>query len=112
MHELALTCNIVEIAAEAAAGRRVRRVTLEIGRLSGVMTEAVRFCFDEVARGTALDGAMLDILEPEGRARCNLCGAQFATQDWLIACDCGSVDCLRLGGEELAIKSIELEDTL
>ena len=70
MHELALTCSIVETAEEAAAGRRVACVTLVIGRLSGVMVEAIRFCFDEVARGTSLDGAALDIIEPEGRARC------------------------------------------
>jgi hydrogenase nickel incorporation protein HypA/HybF len=55
---------------------------------------------------------MLDILEPEGRARCNACGAQFMTRDWLSVCDCGSSDCSPAGGEELAIKSIELEEVL
>jgi Zn finger protein HypA/HybF involved in hydrogenase expression len=77
MHELALTCDIVESVEETAAGRQVLRVTLVIGKLAGVMTEAIRFCFPEVARGTALDGAALDIVEPEGRARCDECGAEF-----------------------------------
>src|SRR5690349_8498658 len=108
MHELALTCSIVEMAEEAAEGRPVARLTLVIGRLSGVMTEAVRFCFDEVARGTALDGAVLDIIEPEGRARCHRCGAEFPTPDLLTFCRCGSVDLTRLAGEELTIKSIEV----
>ena len=40
MHELALTCSIVEMAEEAAEGRPVARLTIVIGRLSGVMTEA------------------------------------------------------------------------
>jgi hydrogenase nickel incorporation protein HypA/HybF len=110
MHELALASGIVEIADEAAAGRRVARVTVVIGRLSGVVIEAIRFCFDEVARGTAIEGATLDIIEPAGRARCNACGAEFAAPDWLAACACGSFDCTRVAGDELAIRSIELEE--
>ncbi len=110
MHELALTCQIVETAAQAAAGRPVARVTLVIGRLSGVMAEAIRFCFPEVARKTLLDGAVLDIEEPDGWARCNLCGVEFATPDWLTACRCGSYDVTRLRGEELLIRSIELTE--
>jgi hydrogenase nickel incorporation protein HypA/HybF len=110
MHELALTCSIVETAQKAAAGRPVMRVTLVIGRLSGVMTAAVRFCFDEVARGTLLDGAALDIVEPEGRARCEACGAEFATPDLLTRCRCGSLALTRLSGEELTIRSIEVEE--
>ena len=110
MHELALTCEIVAMAEEAAAGRHVTRVTLVIGQLSGAMTEAIRFCFDAVARGTALDGAALDIIEPEGRARCGDCGAEFATPNLLTCCGCGSFALTRLQGEELNIKSIELEE--
>jgi len=108
MHELALTCSIVEMAEEAAEGRKVARLTLVIGRLSGVMTGAVRFCFDEVARGTAVEGATLDIIEPEGRACCNRCGAEFATPDLLSFCRCGSFELTRLAGEEVTIKSIEV----
>jgi hydrogenase nickel incorporation protein HypA/HybF len=112
MHELALTCSIVEMADEAAAGRRVARVTLVIGKLSGVMTEAIRFCFAEVVRGTALDGAALEIIEPVGRARCEDCGAEFATPDLLTRCRCGSFTLIRLQGEEMTIKSIELEEAV
>jgi hydrogenase nickel incorporation protein HypA/HybF len=110
VHELALTCAIVESAEDAASGRRVIRVTLEIGRLSGVMTEAIRFCFDEVARGTGVEGAVLDIREPDGRARCRGCGAEFATPDLYTACRCGGLDLERLQGLELTINSIELAE--
>ena len=110
MHELALTCSIVETADEAAQGNRVVRLTLVIGKLAGVMTEAIRFCFDEVARGTSVEGAVLDIIEPEGCSRCTDCGAEFTTPDLFTACSCGSFALMRLHGEELTIKSIELEE--
>jgi hydrogenase nickel incorporation protein HypA/HybF len=110
MHELALTQAIVETAEGAAQGRRVLRVSLVIGKLAGVMTEAIRFCFPEVARGTVLEGAALDILEPEGRALCRACGAEFATPDLWTKCRCGTFALTRLQGEELTIKSIEIEE--
>jgi hydrogenase nickel incorporation protein HypA/HybF len=78
MHELGISRNIVAIVGEAANGRPVRRVTLEIGRLSGVMPHAVEFCFELAAAGTPAASALLEIRET--------------------------------AGEELNIKSIDLED--
>jgi hydrogenase nickel incorporation protein HypA/HybF len=66
MHELGITRNIVAIVADAAHGRRVVRITLEVGALAGVMTEAIAFCFDVVAKGTAVEGAVLDIVPRAG----------------------------------------------
>ncbi|WP_348525971.1 hydrogenase maturation nickel metallochaperone HypA, partial [Mesorhizobium sp.] len=63
MHELGITRNIVSIVEETAKGRRVRRVTLDVGRLAGVMPDALAFCFDVVSKGTALEGAVLEIRE-------------------------------------------------
>ena len=110
MHELGITRNVVAIVGEAAAGRRVRGVTLEIGRLSGVMPDAVRFCFDLVAQGTPLEGARLEIREIEGRGRCGACGAEYAMPELFTPCGCGSRRPVLLAGEELNIKTMELEE--
>ncbi len=110
MHELAITRNIVQLVEEAAELRKVVRVTLEIGKLSGVMPDAIAFCFPEVARGTPAEGAALDIRQVDASARCDICAAEFATPDLLTACPCGSPQFQRLTGEELTIKSIELEE--
>jgi len=110
MHELAITRNIVAIVGDAAQGRRVTRVTIEIGKLSGIMADAVAFCFDIVAAGTPLAGAALDIREIDGRARCQECGGEFAAQTLFAPCPCGSRRTDRLHGEELNIKAMELEE--
>src|SRR4030095_15746443 len=110
MHELALTFSVVKMAEKAARGNRVVRLTLLIGRLAGVTTEAIRFCFDEEARGTSLEGAVLEIIEPEGRARCSDCGAVVSTSNLFTACTCGSFALTLLQGEELMINSIELKE--
>lgn len=110
MHELAITRNIVAIVSDAAKGRRVTRVTLEVGKLAGVMSEAIVFCFETVARGTPIEGAWLDIHEIEGRARCRACGAEFATPTLFTPCPCGSRHVDRLSGEELKITTMQLEE--
>ncbi|PNG27781.1 hydrogenase maturation nickel metallochaperone HypA [Methylocella silvestris] len=110
MHELGITRNIVSIVEEAAKGRRVTRVTLDVGRLSGVTPEAILFCFDIVARGTLLDGAKLDINSIEGRGRCRSCGEAFETRTLFEACGCGSRSIERLAGEELKIRNMEIEE--
>ena len=74
------------------------------------MPEAIAFCFDVVAAGTALEGAVLDIRNVEGRGRCTACGAEFATATLYTPCSCGSRQIERLAGEELLIKTMELEE--
>jgi hydrogenase nickel incorporation protein HypA/HybF len=110
MHELGIARNIVAIVSDAAQGRKVRRVTLEVGALSGVMTGAIAFCFPIAAEGTVLEGAHLDISEIQGKARCAVCATEFAMPTLYTACPCGSRQVARLQGEELNIKTMELEE--
>jgi len=108
MHELGITRNIVAIVTEHASGRRVKRVVLEIGRLSAVMPDAVRFCFDICTQDTPLEGATLDIREIPGRGRCLDCGVEMELDEPFGICDCGSVRIQCIGGEELKIKEMEV----
>lgn len=66
MHELSITRNIVAVVSEAAEGKRVVRVVLEVGKQAGVMPDAIRFCFEVVSDGTAVQGAALSIIEVDG----------------------------------------------
>lgn len=108
MHELAITQEVVEILRDRAGARRVRRVVLEIGKLSAVLPDAVRFCFDMCAEGTPAEGAVLEIVEPPGRARCRACGAEVILERPLGLCRCGSTDLEWISGEELKIREMEV----
>ena len=110
MHELGITQNIVAIVAEHAKGAKVQRVLLEIGKLSAIMPDAIRFCFDICTQGTVLAGATLEILEIPGLGRCHQCGAEIALDKPFGICNCGSVQLDLITGEELKIKEIEIEE--
>src|SRR5207237_269762 len=61
MHELAITEGVVEAVTERTGRAPVTSVRLRVGRLSGVVPDAMRFCFELVTAGTPLAGAVLEI---------------------------------------------------
>lgn len=110
MHEIGITQNVVAIVAEYANGAKVRRVLLEIGKLSAIMPDAVSFCFDICSQGTVLEGAILEISQISGLARCRQCGTEIPLEKPFGVCSCGSLQLDLIAGEELKIKEIEIEE--
>ncbi len=108
MHELAITQSVVDTVVERTGGRRVVTVRLQVGALSGVVADAMRFCFDLVTQATPLEGAVLEINEVPGSASCRTCGDMFAMRDLILLCPCGSADVRVIAGQELLVRSVEL----
>jgi len=107
---LAITRSIVEAVCEVAGAARVMRVQLEIGNFTGLIADSIRFCFDLCTQSTALEGAVLQINEIAGRARCVECNAEFLVQNPIALCPCGSGNVEILAGNELRIKEVELQN--
>ncbi len=108
MHELSITQSVVEAVTVRTGDSPVARVTVRVGRLSGVVPEAMQFCFELVTAGTPLAGATLDIEQPAGRGHCRSCDQQFVLTDLILLCACGSADVEVLAGRELAVAAVEL----
>jgi hydrogenase nickel incorporation protein HypA/HybF len=106
MHELAITQNVVDVVTARTGDAPVAGVRVRVGRLAGVVPDAMRFCFELVTAGTPLQGATLDFDQPEGRGRCRSCGAEFVLVDLILLCACGSADVEVLAGRELAVASV------
>jgi hydrogenase nickel incorporation protein HypA/HybF len=109
MHEVSLMASVVEAIEARTRPARVVRVRLEVGRLSGVVSDALRFCFDACTRETTLEGADLEIREVPGRVRCRECGGELAIESFLDLCVCGSAALDVLAGQELRIQSVEVQ---
>jgi hydrogenase nickel incorporation protein HypA/HybF len=109
MHELSLTQSMVEAIVERMGDARVVRVRLEIGKLSGVVVDSIRFCFDLVADGTSVAGAALEIDEPTGSCRCRDCSEEFTVDDPIVLCPrCDSANVEVLSGRDMRIRSVEV----
>lgn len=108
MHELGITQEIIAIVSERCKGAKVTRVVLKIGKLSAVLPDAVRFCFDLCCEGTPLEGAQLEIIETPGTARCRKCGEEVMLERPFGRCRCGNTDLEWLTGDELTIQQMEV----
>jgi hydrogenase nickel incorporation protein HypA/HybF len=108
VHEVGITQEIVAIAAELAKTAKVRRIVVEIGRLTAVLPDAVRFCFEACAEGTSVAGADLEIVELPARGRCRACSAEQVFDRAYGVCPCGATEFEWLSGEELRVTSVEV----
>lgn len=108
MHELAIAQGVIDVVTGRLPGSTVTEVRLEIGALSGVVPDSLRFCFDLATEGTMLAGARLDITEPAARCACRSCHREFVPDGPLPLCPCGSADVAVLAGDELRIVSVEV----
>jgi hydrogenase nickel incorporation protein HypA/HybF len=108
VHELAITEGLVDAVSQRLPGQRVTCVRLEIGALSGVVADSVRFCFDLVTEGTNLEGAALEIAQPPAACHCRICGEDFAPDGPIVMCPCGSAEVTILAGRDLRITSVQV----
>lgn len=113
MHELSLAEDMIQLVEETARrenAKRVKTVVLEIGRLSAVEPEALRFAFDVVKSGGAAADAVLKIIDVPGEGICGACNQTAAMEENYAACPtCGSYDMRPTTGTRMWVKEIEIE---
>ena len=114
MHEfsLARAClAAVEEAARAEGARRVRAIRLRVGILRAVVPDALRFAFEVLGRGTAAEGAAIEIELVPARGSCRACGGTFSLREFAIECPgCGALALDLDGGDLLQVDSIDVDD--
>lgn len=112
MHEMSLCENVLQIIEQQATVQKFKKVTkvwLEIGELSGVEIDAMRFCFDAVMQSSIAAKANLEIINIEGQAWCQQCRQNVAIQQRYDECPkCGNVPLQVNNGEQMRIKELEV----
>jgi len=113
VHELSICQALLQEVAKIAArhdASAVERVTLEVGRLSGVEPELLARAFEIARVGTCAAQAVLCIEVLEIRVRCADCGAASRVQpNRLLCAACGGYRTRVLEGEELLLRAVELQ---
>jgi len=112
MHEMSLCEAIIETAEKQASiqsYKNVKCIRLEIGVLSCVEPEAMRFAFEEVARNSIADGATLLIDEIPGLAWCSQCKMEVAIKQRYDICPACEFYPLEISqGDAMRIKDMEV----
>lgn len=113
MHEISLLesmLDLIENNARIEGYSRVKRVCVEVGELSCVEPDALRFAFDVVMQNSLVNGAKFDILSVNGRARCRSCSIIFDIDSLYHPCpNCQSFDLKVIQGMETRLKELDVE---
>jgi len=113
MHEMAIAQSMLDLAleqAEKAGARKLGKINLIIGEMTGVVGKSMQFYFDFISKSTIAEGATLVIKTVPMTARCHECNRQFELGELDWACPhCKSSRLEIVGGKELFVESIEVE---
>jgi hydrogenase nickel incorporation protein HypA/HybF len=114
MHEMGIANSVLD-AVRSETHRfpngHIYKVGVRIGELAGVDPDAMSFCFEALVRGTELEPLALAIEYCPRRYQCRTCGCSYAASRDDFGCpECGAADLEFLGGDELEIAYLEVED--
>jgi hydrogenase nickel incorporation protein HypA/HybF len=111
MHEVSIIENVIEIVSEKAIENeftKVKKVSLKIGELSGVMPESLNFAFKSCIIGTMLEGSILEIEKVKAVAECKDCKQVFPIDHFNKLCPyCNKFCSSIITGYELYVNTIE-----
>jgi hydrogenase nickel incorporation protein HypB len=113
MHELSIAHAVVSTVVQALpeGASRVTEVGLRIGKLSGVVPQALHFAYDVATDGTALAGSRLRIDETPVVINCPTCGPQQLSGIRDFTCpECGTPCGDVIGGKELEVAEVTFAD--
>jgi hydrogenase nickel incorporation protein HypA/HybF len=112
MHEFSLMESALETAAQktrAAGATQIHRLKLRVGKLSGVVPEALSSAFTALRPQTMAAGAELEIEEVPAVCWCADCAAEFEAADWKYECPrCHQPSGDLRRGKELELASLEI----
>ena len=113
MHEMSIALNILKIATDSAVqenAKCINQVEIAVGRLSGVLADSLKFCFDVAKKDTLAMNAKLDIIDIVGKGQCLSCKSEFDIDSLFSPCpNCDDIGINILQGKELSIKSINVD---
>ncbi|RJR17720.1 MAG: hydrogenase maturation nickel metallochaperone HypA [Nitrospiraceae bacterium] len=115
MHEVSIALGMVDELFRIAKENHAKKITLvrlKIGKMSGIVTDSLKFAFDAIKlEHPLLSGAEILIEEVPLVYECSDCHVSFSAEDiYFPACEaCGSRNLKLVSGEEQHIESVEIE---
>ena len=114
MHELGIVMHLAKTLDETAEENgltKIGSVTLQVGEVSGIMTDYFTDCFDWFkVKHPVIADAKLKLETIPARTHCDACGTDYETVAHGKICpNCGSGETWLITGNECIIKEIEVQ---
>ena len=111
MHEYGVALEIARMAMENAGSRKIMKINLRIGDLSGVAGESIAMYCDLIFREKQPEKAVEVAIERVAATFLCTCGERYESERIFNPCPaCGSFERSVVDGNQCTIESIEVED--
>ncbi|CAN5342138.1 hydrogenase maturation nickel metallochaperone HypA [soil metagenome] len=111
MHELSIASSILELARRhVPGGSCLRSLKLTAGPMRAIEPEAMQFAWQAILQEAGADEISLELNQLPWQLRCASCGREWQSESTDCICVCGSDRVSPVGGDELQITSIEVDD--
>lgn len=113
MHELSVTQSILNIAlnsAEKAGAKKINKIKIAAGEMTGYVPQYVQEYFNIVSRDTIAEKAELEFIKVPASAHCLDCDKDTALYGFKFVCEhCGSQHLKLIHGREFLVDSIDID---
>ena len=115
MHEFSLAQGLISQVLQLGRSHQAQEiitVRVEIGKLSGIVTDSFSFGFEVLAKENRMtEKAVLEITRIDPVKKCLECGTSYAhDQQPAEKCpECGSEKYILAGGDDLTLTQVEME---
>lgn len=110
---MALAEGILDIALEYARkndAKKIGTISLRIGEMSGVETDALEFSFASLVKGTIAEDARLLLHRIPLVGRCNRCGKEIHIEHYNFICPACETGVLEIvSGREMQVEYLEVD---
>jgi len=112
MHELSIARSLLGLVQEnVPSDAAVRSVLVRVGPLQAIDPGAMQLAWHAATDDTVLDGAELSLTLVPWELCCRECGRSWSSENWSDPCTCGSCRVDPVGGDELMLISIDVDET-
>jgi hydrogenase nickel incorporation protein HypA/HybF len=111
MHEMSIAQAILNLAQEhVPPGSELRVVRMRAGPMRAIEPQSMQWAWEALVSAPASENVSLELTTSPWRMRCNCCGHEWEGDSLADRCTCGSRDVRPIGGDELQLISIEVDD--
>ncbi len=112
MHEYSIVqalLDLVEEEAKKAGASQVERITVKVGRLSGVERELLHDAYTIFSEDHFCKGAALELIDQRVVLHCQSCQSEHTIEKLTLACPaCQSESVQVIDGEELILMQLQM----
>ena len=114
MHELSIAKSVIQIIENSTASdfnKKITKVHLNIGTLSGIEIDALTYSFSIIRKNTILENAEMVINTINGIAKCRKCSNTFELNSYGNPCPaCNDYSMEIIQGKEMKVMHITVDD--